>query len=120
MTLGRGFSNAYFLYKRKVLAPHPEPHCRQRPVCRPASLTVAPHGEIRTLDEHGLLADRFGELARHGAHFGISTGLMNLRLTARTGRRSRGSPKSRTAFELPRFPSDFDHHPPPKLFCQQR
>ena len=45
--------------------------------------TVAPHGEIRTLDEHGLLANRFGELARHGAHFGISTGLMNLRLTAR-------------------------------------
>ena len=82
--------------------------------------TVAPHGEIRTLDEHGLLADRFGELARHGAHFGISTGLMNLRLTARTGRGSRGSPKSRTAFELPRFPSDFDYHRPPKPFCQQR
>ena len=28
---------------------------------------VAPHGEIQTLGEHGLLADRFGQLARHGA-----------------------------------------------------
>ena len=35
MTLGRGFSNAYFLYKREVVAPHPQPHCRHHPDCRP-------------------------------------------------------------------------------------
>ena len=45
--------------------------------------TGAPQGEIQTLGEHGLLSGRFGELARHGAHFGISTGLVNVRLAAR-------------------------------------
>ena len=45
--------------------------------------TVAPHGEIQTLGEHGLLCGESGRHARPGAHFGISTGLVNVRLAAR-------------------------------------
>ena len=57
MTLGRGLSNAYFLYKRKI---------RGRSSLRIHSLAagitliaarfapVAPQGEIQTLGEHGL------------------------------------------------------------------
>ena len=44
---------------------------------------VAPQGEIQTLGEHGLLCGDLGRHARHGAHFGISTGLVNVRLAAR-------------------------------------
>ena len=82
--------------------------------------TVAPHGEIQTLGEHGLLCGDLGRHARPGAHIRAAAWLAIVMRSAPTWRRSRASPKSRTAFEPPRFPSDFDHHPPPKLFCQQR
>ena len=44
---------------------------------------VAPHGEIQTSGKHGLLCDDLGRHARQGVHFGISTGLVNVRLAAR-------------------------------------
>ena len=87
MTLGRGFSNAYFLYNRKVI--------RGRSSLRIHSLaagnalfaarcaTVAPHGKIQTLGEHGLLCGALGRHARHGALFPAATLLLRMRTAAR-------------------------------------
>ena len=44
---------------------------------------VAPQGDLQTLGEHGLLCGDLGRHARHWAHSGISTGLMNVRLADR-------------------------------------
>ena len=79
----------------------------------------APQGDLQTLDEHGLLADRFGELARHGA---LSTGpggcelecwRSDLALFVRLPLQPNGA---RSTSLRPRP----DYHPLPNLFCQQR
>ena len=68
--------------------------------------TVAPHGEIRTLDEQGLLADRFGELARHGAPVYVFGAVLKLGASARTRRCSRAYPYGRMAPDWPHFASN--------------
>ena len=62
--------SAYFLYKRAPALLGFDDFCRAGDAhiaarCAP----VAPHGEIQTLGEHGLLCRRFGQHARHGAPF---------------------------------------------------
>ena len=81
---------------------------------------VAPQGEIRTLDEHGLLADRFGELARHGPPLYVFGAVLKLGASARTRRRSRASPLRPNGSRSTSLRLHPDYHPLPNSFCQQR
>ena len=76
-----GLFNDYFLYREASL--RIQSLTPATPCLPPGSPLSRHRATIQTLGEHGLLAGRFGQLARHGAHFGISTGLVNVRLAAR-------------------------------------
>ena len=68
--------NSYFLYKkRRCLASSSAAPATAHFAARCA--TVAPHGDLQTLGEHGLLAGRFGRRARHGAPFHVFWRLWN-------------------------------------------
>ena len=121
MTVWRGLFEcllSIFLYKgnrRKVLAPHPEPHCRQRPVCRPVRSCRAT-GRDTDVRRTWVALRRLGPTRAPRGAFLRVLAAVELSADPRTGRRSRVSPYGRTALDWPRFDPAPDHHRTTKPF----
>ena len=118
MTLGRGFSNAYFLYKRKVVAPHPEPHCRHHPDCRPVR-HCRPTWRDTDVKRTWVAFQRLGPTrAPRGALWHIHRTCEREACGSDLARFAR-LPDGRTAPDQPGFSSAPDHHRPPRLFASK-